>query len=137
MESEGSWRQKSDLTNKKLWVSERSETKVGENYLLSFPPTLFLVSEMRFELTQAYAHYPLKVACLPIPPPGHKKRAKDGTRTRDPNLGKVMLYQLSYFRNLFLKNLFTVRATIAIVAVERKTGLEPATLTLARLCSTN
>ena len=26
------------------------------------------------------------------------KRAEDGTRTRDPNLGKVMLYQLSYFR---------------------------------------
>ena len=26
-------------------------------------------------------------------------RAKDGIRTRDPNLGKVMLYQLSYFRN--------------------------------------
>ena len=25
-------------------------------------------------------------------------RAKNGTRTRDPNLGKVMLYQLSYFR---------------------------------------
>ena len=24
--------------------------------------------------------------------------AKNGTRTRDPNLGKVMLYQLSYFR---------------------------------------
>ena len=30
------------------------------------------------------------------------KRAKDGTRTRDPNLGKVMLYQLSYFRNKML-----------------------------------
>ena len=28
------------------------------------------------------------------------KRAEDGTRTRDPNLGKVMLYQLSYFRIL-------------------------------------
>lgn len=27
------------------------------------------------------------------------KRAKDGTRTRDPNLGKVTLYQLSYFRD--------------------------------------
>ena len=27
--------------------------------------------------------------------------AKDETRTRDPNLGKVMLYQLSYFRILF------------------------------------
>ena len=26
-------------------------------------------------------------------------RAEDGTRTRDPNLGKVMLYQLSYFRS--------------------------------------
>ena len=31
----------------------------------------FRVSEMRFELTRANAHYPLKVACLPIPPPGH------------------------------------------------------------------
>lgn len=26
----------------------------------------FLVSEMRFELTRANAHYPLKVACLPF-----------------------------------------------------------------------
>ena len=26
------------------------------------------------------------------------KRAENETRTRDPNLGKVMLYQLSYFR---------------------------------------
>ena len=30
------------------------------------------------------------------------KRAEDGTRTRDPNLGKVMLYQLSYFRIVFV-----------------------------------
>ena len=29
--------------------------------------------------------------------------AKNGTRTRDPNLGKVMLYQLSYFRNCVCK----------------------------------
>ena len=27
--------------------------------------------------------------------------AKNGTRTRDPNLGKVVLYQLSYFRVYF------------------------------------
>ena len=27
--------------------------------------------------------------------------AENGTRTRDPNLGKVVLYQLSYFRNFF------------------------------------
>ena len=26
-------------------------------------------------------------------------RAKNGTRTRDPDLGKVVLYQLSYFRD--------------------------------------
>ncbi len=28
-----------------------------------------------------------------------KKKAGNGTRTRDPNLGKVVLYQLSYSRN--------------------------------------
>ena len=55
---------------------------------------------MRLELTRANAHYPLKVARLPIPPPGlsNISRAKNGTRTRDPDLGKVVLYQLSYFR---------------------------------------
>ena len=30
------------------------------------------------------------------------KRAENGTRTRDPNLGKVVLYQLSYFRLFIL-----------------------------------
>ena len=37
-----------------------------------------------------------------IPPFEHpqKRRAENETRTRDPNLGKVMLYQLSYFRSL-------------------------------------
>ena len=50
--------------------------------------------------------------------------AEDEARTRDPNLGKVMLYQLSYFRN-------------KCKTLERKTRLELATLTLARLCSTN
>ena len=38
-----------------------------------------------------------------IPPPGLitcaiLSRAENETRTRDPNLGKVVLYQLSYFR---------------------------------------
>ena len=32
-------------------------------------------------------------------PPGQKNGAEDGTRTRDPHLGKVMLYQLSHFRS--------------------------------------
>ena len=30
-------------------------------------------------------------------------RAKNGTRTRDPDLGKVVLYQLSYFRMALLQ----------------------------------
>ena len=45
-------------------------------------------------------HGILSPACLPIPPFEHprRERAENETRTRDPNLGKVMLYQLSYFR---------------------------------------
>ena len=54
----------------------------------------------------ASRHTHLKRARLPIPPPGQRllfqhfkeTRAENETRTRDPNLGKVMLYQLSYFR---------------------------------------
>ena len=29
-----------------------------------------------------------------------KSRAEDGAQTRDPQLGRLMLYRLSYFRNL-------------------------------------
>jgi hypothetical protein len=58
----------------------------------------------------------LSPARLPVPPPGlgNKKNppwdgispgAEDEARTRDLNLGKVALYQLSYFRtNKYLKN---------------------------------
>jgi hypothetical protein len=35
---------------------------------------------------------------LPCHPSGRPLRAGNGTRTRDPNLGKVVLYQLSYSR---------------------------------------
>lgn len=31
---------------------------------------------------------------------GQRNGAEDGTRTRDPHLGKVMLYQLSHFRSI-------------------------------------
>ena len=37
-----------------------------------------------------------------------KKRAGDGTRTRDPNLGKVVLYQLSYSRIVSTENQATL-----------------------------
>ena len=49
----------------------------------------------------------LSPSCLPIPPFEQlnsdelvfsHERAENETRTRDPNLGKVVLYQLSYFR---------------------------------------
>ena len=52
------------------------------------------------EPARSQNHSHLKRTRLPIPPPGQsiRERAEDGTRTRDPNLGKVMLYQLSYFR---------------------------------------
>ena len=48
----------------------------------------------------ASRHTHLKRARLPIPPPGHYQhlRAANETRTRDPDLGKVVLYQLSYCR---------------------------------------
>ena len=36
-------------------------------------------------------------------------RAKDEIRTRDPDLGKVVLYQLSYFRILCFKRWFFIR----------------------------
>ena len=46
-----------------------------------------------------------KSAVLPLDegaagPSGQECGAEDGTRTRDPHLGKVMLYQLSHFRSM-------------------------------------
>ena len=159
----------------------------------------------------------MELVCFPVSPsiafliPNEvevviKKRAENGTRTRDPNLGKVVLYQLSYFRISFkkkevkrrrlelprrnwhyplkvarlpspppLQQIFTywkkecpeqdsnlhasrhthlkrarlpipppgqllIKATLNLSfcsICERKTGLGPATPTLARLCSTN
>ena len=35
-----------------------------------------------------------------------KKRAEDGTQTRDPQLGRLMLYRLSYFRKVVGKDGF-------------------------------
>ena len=66
---------------------------------------------MRLELTQDNSHYPLKVARLPFRHLSMKDlfdenigssdcRAEDGAQTRDPQLGRLVLYQLSYFRSL-------------------------------------
>ena len=54
--------------------------------------------------------------------------AENETRTRDPNLGKVVLYQLSYFR-IFVCVLCCSSPPIAKVGIYYPFG--------ARLCSTN
>ena len=55
------------------------------------------VLEAGLEPARPKEHRILSPACLPIPPLEHR-RAGDGIRTRDPDLGKVVLYQLSYSR---------------------------------------
>ena len=52
-----------------------------------------------------YGHKILSLACLPFHHPS-RPGAKDGTRTRDPDLGKVVLYQLSYFRDILFSKIF-------------------------------
>ena len=85
--------------------------------------------------------------------------ADNGARTRDPHLGKVVLYQLSHVRKYGGENRIRTGGEgfagpclttwpsrhyqkkparkRASNELERTTGLEPATPTLARWCSTN
>ena len=63
---------------------------------------LLLYSKRDLNPHSRNGHGILSPACLPIPPL-EQLGAKNGTRTRDPNLGKVMLYQLSYFRMIACK----------------------------------
>ena len=57
---------------------------------------------------------------------GGGRRAASGTRTRDPQLGKLVLYQLSYCRDVYLHK-----------KMEPIPGLEPGTHALRMRCSTN
>ena len=59
--------------------------------------------------------------------PGQENGAEDGTRTRDPHLGKVMLYQLSHFRS---------KHTTTVWVVPRA-RIELATPRFSVACSTN
>ena len=94
----------------------------------------------------------LSPSCLPFHHSSRPTRgAENETRTRDPDLGKVVLYQLSYFRNRFSvprtglePARLSARAPETRASTipppghyERKTRLELATPTLARSCSTN
>ena len=80
----------------------------------------------------------LSPSCLPIPPLRHlhkKSRnasgpcgAENETRTRDPDLGKVVLYQLSYFRLTssvgFLSRLGIAQTSLALRSLLQEVRLE-------------
>ena len=48
------------------------------NQLLKLTIWTICVRRMRLELTRRNRHYPLKVACLPIPPPAREKVPRTG-----------------------------------------------------------
>ncbi len=48
--------------------------------------------------------------------------AKNGTRTRDPDLGKVVLYQLSYFRIFASQKLFCDSFNKIMISIGAKNG---------------
>ena len=69
-----------------------------------------VVPRTRLELARLSTLAP-ETSASTIPPPGQaflskisSFRAENEARTRDPNLGKVMLYQLSYFRKKVVQN---------------------------------
>ena len=116
---------------------------------------------MRFELTHRCRHYPLKVACLPIPPPAHIEGVpRTGLEpaclsTHAPETcASTNSATWAYF-NFFFKAIASRSSYILCQGEspypgfaatkkeekpplhrERKTELESATPTLARLCST-
>ena len=96
------------------------------------------VRRMRLELTRRNRHYPLKVACLPIPPPAREKVPRTGL---EPACLSTHAPETCASTNsatwAFLQYIKKAASYRVCYRLERKTGLEPATLTLARLCSTN
>ena len=78
------------------------------------------------------------------------KRARDGTRTRDPDLGKVVLHQLSHSRiinKIFIsKQVMGIEPTYSAWKADvlplnytcvPRTGIEPVTRGFSVLCSTD
>ena len=67
----------------------------------SRPPPLFMERRMRMDATETKKGAEAPFLCIPCKPVdfhGHQPGAGNETRTRDLNLGKVALYQLSYSR---------------------------------------
>ena len=92
---------------------------------------------MRLELTRHNCHYPLKVARLPIPPFLQFRviiLLFSSCPEQDSNLH---VSQHSHLKRARLPFRHLGKRWSKIFSLERKTRLELATLTLARLCSTN
>ena len=108
------------------------------NQLLKLTIWTICVRRMRLELTRRNRHYPLKVACLPIPPPAREKVPRTGL---EPACLSTHAPETCASTNsatwAFLQYIKKAASYRVCYRLERKTGLEPATLTLARLCSTN
>ena len=98
------------------------------------------VKRRRLELPRHNCHYPLKVARLPIPPPLQMFVFNLWCPEQDSNLHVVKHTHLKRARlpipppGLFGQS---NAPRVLFRMCERKTGLGPATPTLARLCSTN
>ena len=88
---------------------------------------LFFVPRTRLELARANAHYPLKVACLPISPPGplHHRQATDAVLPkRCANIGTIFqtanfsLKKIAFAHNFYLKpHLPSPKITIFLVFI--------------------
>ena len=59
-------------------TGERYKKNSPYNQLLKLTIWTICVRRMRLELTRRNRHYPLKVACLPIPPPAREKVPRTG-----------------------------------------------------------
>ena|GEM_PF-1018053 len=100
-----------------------------------------LVKKMRLELTRPNGHYPLKVARLPIPPLLHSQLFQSAQhRVPRTGLEPARLSTLAPETSASTippPGLLLNTSVHALSDFERKTRLELATPTLARLCSTN
>ena len=102
------------------------------------------MKRLRLELTRPNGHYPLKVARLPIPPSLHSCSvsqilvwfcAQNRTRTCTSLNTRTWNERVYHSATWAYTDLSVVDTNSNLL--ERKTRLELATLTLARLCSTN
>ena len=63
-----------------------------------------------------------------------KNRAVSGTRTRDPRLGKPMLYQLSYYRKICMTKIQKIgHSQQRAPKINKKSAVDKSFLTFLRL----